>query len=538
MSESLPSLGDFDHVIVGGGTAGSVLANRLSADPGRRVLLLEAGGHDRLFWVRVPIGYLYTQGNPRTDWCFSTEAEAGLGGRALKYPRGRLLGGCSSINGMLSVRGQAADYDGWRQSGLSGWGWDDVLPLFRRSEDHWAGESAIHGAGGPMKVQRQRLRWPILEAFREAAGQSGIPRTEDFNGGDNFGCGFFEVNQSRGERWSAARGYLAPVRGRPNLRVVIGAQARRLVIEAGRVTRVEVQRGGRREVARARAGVILAAGAIGSPHLLQLSGIGPGEALRAAGVEVLIDRPTVGANLQDHLQIRSVWRVEGARTLNSRVASLYGKAMVALEYALNRSGPMSMAPSQLGCFAFSDPAQATPNLEYHVQPLSLDAFGEPLHPFDAFTASVCNLRPLSRGYVRLRSPDPEAAPVIAPNYLSDPADRRVALDAIALTRRICSAPALMALGAREHLPGEALTDPEALLEAIGRIATTIFHPVGTCRMGADEAAVVDGSLRVRGLGGLRIADASVMPTITSGNPPPPTLMIAEKACDLILGERA
>jgi choline dehydrogenase-like flavoprotein len=434
---------------------------------------------------------------------------------------------------MIYMRGQAADYDHWRQLGLSGWGWDDVLPLFRRSEDYYGGEDEMHGAGGPLKVARQRLSWPILDAFRDAAEQCGVPKTADFNRGDNFGSALFDVNQYGGLRWSAARGFLRPVIKRPNLRVVTGAQVECVLLDQGRARGVRFRLNGRVVEASAKAEVILAAGAIGSPHILQLSGIGPGALLQRHGVAVVKDAPGVGANLQDHLQIRTVYKTSGG-TLNSRAASLFGKAMIGLEYGLFRTGPMSMAPSQLGMFAYSSDRHATPNLEYHVQPLSLDAFGEPLHSFDALTASVCNIRPRSRGDVTLLSPDARVAPAIRPNYLADPVDQAVALEAIALTRRICAAPGLMDYHPDEYRPGAAVKDPAELLAAIGRIATTIFHPVGTCRMGVDDDAVVDGALRMRGFTGLRVADASVMPTITSGNTNAPTVMIAEKAAEMVL----
>lgn len=524
----------FDYVVVGAGSAGCVLANRLSADPASRVLLLEAGGRDNHIWIRIPIGYLYTMNNPRTDWCLTTEREPGLNGRALAYPRGRTLGGCSAINGMIYMRGQARDYDLWRQMGNRGWGWDDVLPYFRRSEDHVDGGDDMHGAGGEWRVERQRLSWEILDAFRRACAEVGIPATDDFNRGDNEGAGYFEVNQRRGVRLSAAHAFLHPVSGRRNLTVLTDARAQRLSVAGGRVTGVDFLLGGVRAHAPAAREVVLASGAVGSPHLLQLSGIGPGALLRAHGVEVVHELPGVGENLQDHLQIRAVYRVRGAKTLNERANSPLGKVGMALEYALFRKGPMTMAPSQLGVFTRSDASRETPDLQYHVQPLSLDRFGEPLHPFPAITASVCNLRPESRGHVRLAGPGPDDRPAIRPNYLSAESDRRVAADALRLTRRIVSAPAMRRYGPEEHLPGAHIASDEDLARAAGDIATTIFHPVGTCRMGQDGMAVVDDRLRLRGLAGLRVADASIMPTITSGNTNSPTMMIAEKAADMML----
>ncbi|HEX6144014.1 MAG TPA: GMC family oxidoreductase N-terminal domain-containing protein [Geminicoccaceae bacterium] len=538
MREEAEVVGRFDYVIVGAGTAGCALANRLSADPDVRVLLLEAGGRDDWIWFHVPVGYLYAMGNPRADWCFRTEAEPGLGGRAINYPRGRVLGGCSAINGMIYMRGQAQDYDQWRQAGNRGWGWDDVLPYFRRSEDHFGGADEAHGAGGEWRVEPARIRWKILDVFREAAAEAGIPRIDDFNRGDNEGCGYFQVNQRRGVRWTTAKAFLRPARGRPNLAVTTGAQAVRIVLEDGRACALDFRCGGRLQRAEASAEVVLAAGAIGSPQLLMLSGIGPGGHLREHGIEVHNASPGVGGNLQDHLQLRMVYKVENIETLNERMGSLLGKARMGLEYALFRKGPMTMAPSQLGCFARSAPEYESANLEYHVQPLSLDQFGDPLHHFPAFTASVCNLRPASRGEVRLRSPDPLDAPTIRPNYLADPLDLQVATDAIRLTRRIVlETAAFRPYRPMEFKPGPAYRSQAELEQAAAAIGTTIFHPVGTCRMGGDPGAVVDDRLRVRGVPGLRVVDASVMPTITSGNTNAPTLMIAEKAADLIRDDR-
>lgn len=526
--------GRYDYVIVGGGTAGCVLANRLSQDPRRRVLLLEAGGRQTYPWIHIPVGYLYCMNNPRTDWMMRTDAEPGLNGRSLSYPRGKVLGGCTAINGMIYMRGQAADYDHWRQLGNPGWGWEDVLPWFRKSEDNFRGPSDLHGAGGEWKVARQRLHWDILEAFRDAAEEIGIPRRDDFNDGDNEGSGFFEVNQRNGIRWTAAKAFLRPARNRQNLRVVTGALVSEIMLERGRARGVRYRLGGAEHVAAAEGEVILAAGAVNSPKLLELSGIGDPEVLTGYGIPVRHALPAVGRNLQDHLQIRTVFRVTGARTLNQLANSRFGKAGMALEYALRRTGPLSMAPSQLGIFSRSDETVATPDLEYHVQPLSTDKLGDPLHPFPAVTVSVCNLRPESRGTCHVQDRDPAAQPAIRLNYLSTERDRAVALKAVRQARRLAATRALARYAPKEMLPGPAIANDADLLAAIGNIATTIFHPVGTCRMGSREDAVVDPALRVHGIDGLRVVDASIMPTLTSGNTASPVVMIAEKASDMIL----
>jgi choline dehydrogenase len=531
--QATDDLGSWDYVVVGAGTAGCVLANRLTEDGRTRVLLLEAGGKDDWIWFHIPVGYLYCMGNPRADWGFKTTTQAGLAGRALNYPRGRVLGGSSSINGMIYMRGQAADYDHWRQLGNTGWGWDDVLPYFLKSEDHFAPEPGVHGGGGPLRIERQRLKWPILEAVREAAAEIGIPKVEDFNRGDNEGSSYFQVTQKRGVRWNAAKAFLRPALKRGNLRVVTGAIVRKVVLDGGRATALDLEVAGRPSRAGVSGEVLLAAGAVGSPHILELSGIGDPARLQAAGLEALHALPGVGENLQDHLQIRTQFGVSNALTLNTLSASLAGKGRIAAEYALLRTGPMTMAPSQLGIFARSDPAYATANIQYHVQPLSLDAFGEPLHPYPAITLSVCNLRPESRGGVHAASPDPKAPPAIDPNYLEAEADRRVASDAIRHARRLMATRAMQPYAPKELKPGPEVDGDEALAEAAGRIATTIFHPVGTAKMGSDERAVVDGRLRVHGIAGLRVVDASVMPTITSGNTNAPVTMIAEKAADMI-----
>ncbi|CAJ47717.1 GMC family oxidoreductase [Bordetella avium] len=524
----------FDYIIVGAGSAGCLLANRLSADPALRVLLIEAGGEDNWHWIHIPVGYLYCIGNPRTDWCYRTQADPGLNGRSLVYPRGRVLGGSSAINGMIYMRGQQADYDGWAALGNTGWAWDDVLPYFKSCEDHHAGASAFHGAGGEWRVERQRLSWDLLQAFRLAAAQTGIASVQDFNQGDNEGCDYFEVNQCRGVRWTAAKAFLHPVRRRPNLTVMTGARAERIVFEQRRAVGLQfLNDGGQRRLAQARVEVVLSAGAIGSAQLLQLSGVGPGVHLQSLGLPLVHDAPGVGGNLQDHLQLRLIYRVSNARTLNTMAGSWWGKAAMAAQYLWSRSGPLSMAPSQLGAFARSSAEQSRANVQYHVQPLSLDRFGEALHGFPAFTASVCNLRPTSRGRVRIVAADAQTPPEILCNYLSTEEDCQVAADSIRLTRRIVAQPALRAYQPQEYKPGIQAQSAEDLVNAAREIGTTIFHPVGTCRMGVDEAAVVDPQLRVKGVSGLRVIDASIMPLITSGNTNSPTIMIAEKGAALL-----
>lgn len=549
----------FDYIVIGAGTAGCLLANRLSADPARRVLLVEAGGRDNYHWIHIPVGYLYCIGNPRTDWLYQTEPDPGLNGRALRYPRGKVLGGCSSINGMIYMRGQARDYDGWAEAtGDREWGWQASLADFKAHENHHRLDdgadpatgansrfSDLHGHGGEWRVERQRLRWPVLDDFTEAMVQAGIPRSEDFNTGDNSGVGYFEVNQRSGWRWNTAKGFLRPARNRPNLTVWTEAMVERLLIAPGADGRpccsgVMLRRGGESRPVHAGREVILSAGAINSPQIMQLSGIGPGALLRRHGIEVRHDLPGLGENLQDHLQIRAVYKVTGARTLNTLANSLFGKGRIGLEYLLRRSGPMSMAPSQLGAFARSGPDQVWPNLQFHVQPLSLEAFGEDLHRFPAITVSVCNLNPTSRGHVRIRSDRPDDAPLIAPNYLSTDADRQIAAQSLRQVRRVVDQPAFAKYRPEEWKPGRQFQSDADLARLAGDIATTIFHPVGTARMGRadDPQAVVDSRLRVRGIAGLRVVDASVMPKITSGNTNAPVLMIAEKAARFILANGA
>ncbi|MFG1318220.1 GMC family oxidoreductase [Xanthobacter autotrophicus] len=533
--------GDYDYIVVGAGTAGCIVANRLSADARKRVLILEAGGHDNWIWFHIPVGYLFAIGNPRADWMFRTDPEPGLNGRSLAYPRGKVIGGCSAINAMISMRGQAADYDHWRQLGLAGWGWDDVLPAFKSLEDHFLGASDIHGSGGGWRIEAPRIAWDVLDKVAQAAGQMGIRTVPDFNTGDNEGVGYFHVNQKRGRRWSSARGFLKPALSRPNLRLETGVLVDRLVIENGRAVGVRYQQNGRLVEARTRGEVILSAGSIGSTQVLHRSGIGPGEWLSALGIESVRDRPGVGRNLQDHLQQRAIYKVNGIRTLNETYYSLPRRALMGVDYALRRRGPLTMAPSQLGIFTRSDPRQERANIQFHVQPLSLDKFGEPLHRFPAITVAACNLRPTSRGVVRLTSRALDAAPQIAPNYLATDEDRQVAADAIRVTRRLMRQQALSPYQPEEYLPGPLVGEDDAsLAKAAGDIGTTIFHPVGTAKMGRpdDPMAVVDERLRVYGIDGLRVIDASVMPTITSGNTNTPTAMIAEKGSRLAIEDAA
>ncbi len=535
----------YDYIIIGAGSAGCLLAKRLTENPNKRVLLIEAGKSDNYIWIHIPVGYLYCIDNPRADWRFRTSNEVGLNGRSLLYPRGKVLGGCSSINGMIYMRGQIGDYESWvAATGDESWSWKNALKRYKQFEDYHGEANEWHAKGGEWTVSKQRLRWPIMDIFRQAAVEAGISASDDFNCGDNFGVGYFDVSQRKGWRLNTSKAFLSDAAKRSNLTVITEAMVTKLKIDPISKNCYGVEYLQNAVAAEAFCAidqggeVLLTAGSIGSVQILERSGVGAAAHLEKLGIPVIQDLPGVGENLQDHLQLRMIYKVSGINTLNAKVHSLFGKLMIGLEYVFKRSGPMSMAPSQLGAFAFSSPEQKSANVEYHVQPLSLEKFGENLHTFNAFTASVCNLRPTSRGSVHINSIDPEAPPVISPNYLSTKEDRKVAVESLRLTRKIVGSAALQAYVPDEYKPGKQYQTDAELIQAAGDIGTTIFHPVGTCKMGRadDPFAVLDSELRVRGIHHLRVVDASAMPTITSGNTAAPTMMIAQRVAELLTGE--
>jgi choline dehydrogenase len=528
----------YDFIVIGAGSAGCALANRLSADPATRVLLLEAGGRDRNFWIHVPIGYYRTIFNPKFGWGYQTEPEPGLNGRRIPWPRGKVLGGSSSINGLVYIRGQKEDFDHWRQLGNPGWSYDDVLPYFKRAEDQARGPDAWHGAGGPLSVGDSASH-ELVEAWIQACVDLGIPRNDDFNGAVQEGAGYFQLTNRKGFRCSAAVAYLRPAKKRPNLRIETDALVRRIVLDGQRALAVAYRQNGVERTVAARREIVLAAGAIGSPQILQLSGIGPGAHLQGHGVEVVHDLPGVGHNLQDHFQARSVYRCTRPITLNDRVRSPWQKLLMGAEWFVFRTGPLTVGAGQGGIFARTRPELATPDVQFHIILFSADRPGQPLHPFSGFTASVCQLRPESRGTVMIRAPDPEAHPAIAANYLATETDRRAIIDGLRLARRLAATEPLRPYIAEELEPGPDQTTDEGLLAHARARGSTIFHPSGSCMMGpaANPMAVVDPELRVHGLSGLRVADAGVMPTVVSGNTNAACIMIGEKCADLMLAAR-
>lgn len=524
----------YDYIVIGAGSAGCVMANRLSEDSDKTVLLLEAGGKDSNPWIHVPIGYFKTMHNPKTDWCYMTEPDPGINGRQLQWPRGKVLGGSSSLNGLLYVRGQKEDYDGWAALGNKGWSYDEVLPYFKKSENQERGADKYHGVGGPLAVSNIRIKREICDKFISAAEQTGIPRNDDSNGESQEGVGYFQLTINRnGTRCSTAVGFLRPALKRNNLTAVTKAQVDRIEFEGNRATGVTFTVKGIKHTVQCNGEVVLSAGAINSPQILMLSGIGAKDELAKHNIKQVKELPGVGKNLQDHLQIRTIYKVNKPITLNDEVNNPIRKVLMGMEYALFRTGPLTMAASQVCIFTKTDKSMQRPDIQYHLQPLSADKPADGTHRFSAFTASVCQLRPTSTGRIELKSADPKEYPAIHPNYLATEEDQKTAIESIKVTRNIINAPALAPLIQEEHEPGvQHQTDAE-LLEYARNRATTIYHPTGTCKMGHDDLAVVDDRLRVHGIEGLRVVDCSIMPVIVSGNTNAPAIMIAEKASDMI-----